>query len=309
MMDNKKNDLVNIDLRENTPWTMGMAGLVKWLTWETENILGVSKTTLKRKIIDEVILLRKQGLSEPEVAVIIEKKFEGPHPVEIQKRLRTISEDYLNREFDIFFSLLPSNTINMFFSQVFNREFNNIKWNVVGNSGDLEDSMNMKFLQIDTIAYAPSTNTMVAMELKINAKLTGDQIKKYCFMAAYLEHEKKIEEPVDFKLMIISPDKYTVSNIDEHKKDALRQIKDRDFPKKRVRIEIMERISSRATEILESSQVESTTWQQLGDYFYNIYLSLPDDFHSETYRKLISGFIESLANKNYNEKHKIFVKK
>ena len=31
------------DLSSPWPWPMGMAGLVKWLTWETENILGISQ--------------------------------------------------------------------------------------------------------------------------------------------------------------------------------------------------------------------------------------------------------------------------
>lgn len=34
------------------PWTMSIAGLIKWLSWETDNILGISKTKLIKQAIE-----------------------------------------------------------------------------------------------------------------------------------------------------------------------------------------------------------------------------------------------------------------
>ena len=48
--------LTNIaGLDASLPWTMGMVGLVKWLSWETDNITGKSKKALIEQAIRETL--------------------------------------------------------------------------------------------------------------------------------------------------------------------------------------------------------------------------------------------------------------
>ncbi|MFM7104121.1 MAG: hypothetical protein ACKOW8_01270, partial [Flavobacteriales bacterium] len=41
-------------LKDRISWTSGLAGVIRLLTWETDNALGISKTQLQKKVLDHV---------------------------------------------------------------------------------------------------------------------------------------------------------------------------------------------------------------------------------------------------------------
>ena len=56
----KRIGLLNIEhLKNRTSWTMGVAGVVRLLTWETKTTLGKSKTKFQKQIIKDVYNLSK----------------------------------------------------------------------------------------------------------------------------------------------------------------------------------------------------------------------------------------------------------
>ena len=122
-MSKKRIGLINFNhLKDKSYWTMGIAGITRLITWETQTVLGISKTTFRKNIttrIFDLCNITKQEQSKIDTILSAEHKnevesanaktlYEEPKknrlisPFEAQRRLRYFSEEYLNKEFDIF---------------------------------------------------------------------------------------------------------------------------------------------------------------------------------------------------------------
>ena len=127
------------DLKDYSPWTMGLAGITRLMTWETETVLGISKTSFRKRIIQDVLeILQSDSKKYSEIDSILSCKYsdeidesnaieiyEKPtkskliSPFEAQRRVRYFSEEFLNKEFDVFMSLLPNQILSEYMSSFF----------------------------------------------------------------------------------------------------------------------------------------------------------------------------------------------
>ena len=324
-------------LKDELPWTMGLAGLARLAAWETKNILGISKSEFIEKIIGWVIEIQKSNPSEnldksrirdickknikteiesAEVAKIYDKKITQDldgnklliSPMEAQRRIRCFSEEFLNKEFDVFMSLLPNRLINEYLRSFFDRISLKSEWNVFGLSNDFETAMDIKYMYHDTLLYSHATSQVIAIELKFDTELSKNQILKYAFMLADLESQGKISTDCCHDMLIISHNLSKSMKNPPKSKDgligiSLAQINDpkkTHFPKKPNGKEMRQRVDDlvpRTKEILQNMHISFTSWQQLGMYFSNALNEIEKTNENETLRKLIKGFLGTLTTK------------
>jgi hypothetical protein len=334
----KKLDKLNWikDFRDPFPWTMGLAGMLKWLRWQPKDLLGVKIGDLEvfdcgeqqyltlsefsDIAVEEILIsLKELGLFTEEIpeadvkAKLLDKlnqrqpKWTSPEAA--QYSLRTRKEDYLNKEFDVFLSLLPDSVLTAFFRNVFDDERNvpASRWNVIGNGHEFPKATDIAYMQMDTLAVGvveEKIDSLVAIELKIDKKLEGEQILKYCMMFADLVAQEKLPKNTSFNLLALMP-KVDVSK-EDLRKDALKAIdaifdtwkrcrwhskEDTEILKERIReqlpfVECMLEDKSFGFEIV--------SWQKFGEYFEK---TLATNTNGEMYEKLVSGFLDSLKCK------------
>lgn len=319
-------------LKDRISWTAGLAGVIRMLTWETKNALGIDKTELQRHAIHHADAMRGYKLMSKEelkeITDLINKRvnktevskanveglFDEPktgmliNPIEAQRRLRIFSEEFLNKEFDVFASLLPNHVITDYLSNHFAIRKES-EWTIVGSSNDFEASTGMKFMYMDTLAYSHNTSTLVAIELKMDSPLGKDQLLKYCFMAAYLEQRGMIAPNTNFKILILGNDNTLTDIIPSLMQEAKNQLQTERFPKKKITREEVDSLVPRTSELLAKLEIKNTTWQEFGTYFDTLRHKLPENSNAETLCKLIDGFLISLQTK-YSRKLKrvIYVK-
>ena len=61
--------LSSIDLQQPSPWGMGLVGLVKWLVWTPEVIVGKRKTAHIEKILE--VALQELDIKEQELTPLV----------------------------------------------------------------------------------------------------------------------------------------------------------------------------------------------------------------------------------------------
>ena len=325
----KRIGLLNIEhLKNRTSWTMGVAGVVRLLTWETKTTLGKSKTKFQKQIIKDVYNLSKnEDYTLNEIEGILNKQiknevvsanvsdiYESPKkdklisPIEAQRRLRYFSEEFLNKEFDILLSLLPNSILTNYFATFFpiSKE---CEWSVFGSSNDFEQSTEISFMYMDTLAYCHKTSTLVALELKMDSPIGDGQLLKYIFMSAYLESKGMIAQNTTLHILFLSPDSKTSKQIPLLLKDSKKQLENKQYPKKRVTLKEMESLAPRVHQILQSVIVQHTTWQKFGDNFEILLRKIPKNGYSESLYKLIDGFLITLQTKySRKQKKQIYIK-
>ena len=328
-MNKKRIGLTEINhLRDRLSWTMGVAGVIRMLVWETGSVLGISKTKFRDKITETVYKLSKsENISKDQIKSTLKKEidneimsskaesiYDSPKtdllisPIEAQRRLRYFSEEFLNKEFDILLSLLPNKYLNNYFLNYFDIPKTN-DWNIIGSSNDYEQATGIKFMYMDTLAYSHISKTLIALELKMDSQLGKDQLLKYMFMAAYLEEKEMISPNTEFKILILSPDSKTHNKIPELLEKTKEQINQKEFPKKGVTLQEMEALTPNVLRILKNVDIKSTTWQEFGEYFQVILDNIDSSEYSETFYKLVNGFLTTLKTK-YSRKLKknIYIK-
>lgn len=301
---------------------MGVAGVIRLLTWETQNTIGISKTKFQKRLIKDVYELSNNGeYTIDEIEQIINKNikkeissanvkeiYQDPvketliSPIEAQRRLRYFSEEFLNKEFDIFLSLLPNRVLTDYFSNYFSVA-DECQWTVIGSSNDFEQSTEISFMYMDTLAYCHKTSTLIALELKMDSQLGNDQLLKYVFMSSYLEAKGMIAPNTQLEILILGPDSEIASQIPNLLLDIENQLNKKLYPKKRVSFEEMETLVPRVKQILKSMNVKHTTWQKFGEYFETLLPNIPKNGYSESLYKLIEGFLMTLQTK-YSRKQK-----
>lgn len=291
-------------LSDSIPWTTGLSNMVEFLVWGTSNVLGVSKKEYTKQVIEWATHDEMRGLSSTEIAKSIEgklkvlleqteqldrysKKSTGICTArEALRRVKYFSEDYLNKEFDIFLSLVSDSYLDNFYKQYIDFEFDH-SWSTHGNSGLFEYSTELTAMFMDNLAYNVGSNILVANELKLNGKKNPDQILKYVLMYNYLEAKKFIDSKSKFLLLFIGG-KEVHYNLEEEIKNEI------EYCKKKGRQDLItDEILQRAYSIC----LKSISWMQMSDFNKTYLISLSGNNQVE--KKLLEGFNLSLQEKSF----------
>lgn len=292
-------------LKDEISWTTGLSNMVEFLAWDPQRILGITKKQYVRQIIEWAAHpeLKDKNIEEIEQSVI--KKLNTKmneseqlethstqtigicHAREAVRRVKFFSEDYLNKEFDIFLSLCSDVYLDLFYQQFISFEPNG-SWSTHGNSGIFATSTELKAMYMDNLAYNHQANVLIANELKLNGKKNPDQILKYCLMYEHLLEKGFIEKGAKFLLLFIGG-------------DALKQNKqtlvDRELAlcHKRPR-KYQHLLRPELLEIVEHLEVASITWSAFIE-FNNRYLA--ENSVCQVEQKLLRGFGHSLQSKSF----------
>jgi len=291
-------------LSEPIPWTTGLSNMVEFLVWGTSNVLGVSKKEYAKQIITWTLSKEMNGLPQREIERSVSKKLEVLLETteqldrysrkstgicsarEALRRVKYFSEDYLNKEFDIFVSLVSDNYLDQLYSRFIEFEDGNI-WSTHGNSGLFEYSTELKAMFMDNLAYNQSSNTLVANELKLNGKKNPDQILKYALMYNYLEENQFINSGSKFLLLFIGG-KEVQYDLDTELDEEIK------YCERKNRNDLI------TSEILERAKnicVKCMSWMDIIKFNESYLKSLHETNQVE--RKLLMGFNQSLREKSF----------
>ncbi|WP_201596747.1 hypothetical protein [Psychrobacter vallis] len=292
-------------LKDQISWTTGLSNMVEFLVWEPQRILGISKKQYVRQIIEWAIHPELEGKNLEEVEQSVIKKltlkmteFEQLETYSTQmvgicnareaiRRVKFFSEDYLNKEFDIFLSLCSDIYLDLFYQQFITFEPSGL-WSTHGNSGIFESSTELKAMYMDNLAYNHQSNVLVANELKFSGKKNPDQLLKYCLMYEHLLEKGFIDKGAKFLLLFIG------GNALEHNKQRL---VDRELALCHKRAKKYQHLLRKELlEIVDHLEVASITWSSLIE-FNNRYLAENDTCQVE--QKLLQGFNQSLQSKSF----------
>lgn len=292
-------------LKDLIPWTTGLSNMVEFLAWEPQRVLGISKKQyvnqiiewatspeLKDKSIEEIEEAISQKLNqkmhESEQLETYSKKTTGIcNAREAVRRVKFFSEDYLNKEFDIFLSLCSDRYLNLFYAQFINFDQSG-SWSTYGNSGIFEYSTELNAMFMDNLSYNHEANILIANELKLNGRKNADQILKYCLMYEYLLQTGFIYKGTQFLLLFIGG-----SVLKEDKQSLVDQeiAMCQSKPEKYQHL-----LRPELLEVINHLEVESITWQSLIE-FNNRYLNNNEICQVE--QKLLQGFNQSLQSKSF----------
>ncbi|OXL23170.1 hypothetical protein [Psychrobacter sp. DAB_AL32B] len=292
-------------LKDQIPWTTGLSNMVEFLVWEPQRVLGISKKQYVRQIIEWARLPELENKSIEEVEKVISKKLIQKmseseqletystqttgicNAREAVRRVKFFSEDYLNKEFDIFLNLCSDSYLNLLYAQFINFDQSG-SWSTHGNSGIFEYSTELNAMFMDNLSYNHEANVMVANELKLNGQKNADQILKYCLMYEYLLEIGFIDKGTKFLLLFIGgsalkEDKQSLVD----KEIAMCQSKPEKY-QHLLRDELLE--------VVAHLEIASITWQSLIE-FNNCYLNEHEVCQVE--QKLLQGFNQSIQSKSF----------
>ena len=289
-------------LSDRIPWTTGVSSLVEHLLWDTKSILGISKTSLIRQIVqwvdgyedssstlDEKTMYVNKKLRELSAQTDSSQRYDKPKssycgPREALRRNKFFSEDYLNKEFDIFLGLANDDYLDSLYGRYLDFQSGG-RWTTHGNGGLFEYSTGIDQMFMDNLAYNHDMRLLVANELKLGGKKNRDQLLKYSFMRLKLEEIEFIASDTEFLLLFIG---------DKHEQFELsseidNEIEYCDTPKGE------HLLNERIVEHARNMRVESLTWSEL--------LSFNNDYAKnlgplqQVEEKLLSGFATTLNEK------------
>lgn len=292
-------------LRDEIPWTTGLSNMVEFLVWEPQRVLGISKKQYVNQIIEWATSQELKDKSVEEIQKAISQKLNQKmneseqletystkttgicNAREAVRRVKFFSEDYLNKEFDIFLSLCSDTYLNLFYQQFINFEQSG-SWSTHGNSGIFEFSTELKAMFMDNLSYNYRANILVANELKLNGKKNADQILKYCLMYEHLLEIGFISKDAKFLLLFIGG-----SVLKEDKQSLINQevIMCQTKPEKYKHL-----LRPELLEVVTHLEIASITWQSLIE-FNNCYLNKNEVCQVE--QKLLQGFNQSLQSKSF----------
>ena len=298
-------------LAEPVSWSTGISNMLEWLTWSTNDILGVTKTKYRKKIVnwshDEAI--RTADIEEKQQFVIDKineemaanerlSRYEGPSssiasPREALRRAKFFSEDYLNKEFDIFWSLVSDSYLDAYYAQ-FTDLNSGGQWFTHGNSGLFACSSGIKEMQMDNLSYNPNENILIANELKLGGKKNPDQILKYALMFMLLIERGFISPGTRFMLLFIG-DKLEPS----HWHEVIE--KEMDYCEKSIKSTAKMALQPEVVELAKNAEYSTTTWSELMS-FNNSYISSLTLPSQQVEQKLLWGFNETLSAKAFMSK-------
>lgn len=292
-------------LKDEIPWTTGLSNMVEFLVWEPQRILGITKNQYVNQIIEWAMHADMQGKTLEEVEKEVSKKLNNEmndteqletystqttgicNAREAARRVKFFSEDYLNKEFDIFLNLCSDAYLDAFYNQfiIFSKGGS---WSTHGNSGIFEFSTELKVMAMDNLAYNYQANVLIANELKFNGKKNPDQILKYCLMYEHLLERNFIEKGTKYLLLFIGGstlqhDKQTLVN----QEIAFCERKPKKY-KHLLRDELLQ--------VVNHLEITSISWASLIE-FNSRYLNQNNVCQVE--QKLLKGFNQSLQSKSF----------
>ncbi len=280
--------------------------MFEWLAWDPKNILGVSKNEFRNKIIrwthDETVhyksICEKAKAAENKHEAELERsealfrydKIKSNTLVSVREALRRalyFSENYLNKEFDIFMALASDRYLDKFYGQ-FTKIQGCGKWCTHGKNMVFEYSTEINFMQMDNLAYNHGEKILIANELKLSGTKNGDQILKYAKMFYCLREKGFIDKGARFLLLFIGKTKDNYDWSAEINKERERITKD---SKKEKSLGTRQNI-----DIAKKAAYHSITW---GDVisFNEKYLKELDPITQQVEQKLITGFNDTLSKK------------
>lgn len=295
-------------LAEPTSWSTGISNMLEWLTWSTRDILGITKTEYRKLIIklshDETIrnaeLADKQQyvVQKLDAEILASEKlhrYDRPTsslatPREALRRAKYFSEEYLNKEFDIFWSLVSDRYLDTFYSQ-FTKINGHGKWFTHGNSSLFMYSTDIQEMQMDNLSYNPSERLLVANELKLGGKKNPDQILKYSLMHRLLKERGFIAPETRFLLLFIGEQakSYQWDNLIEH---------EIQYCQKSTKSTARTALEPEGIEVARNAEYAATTWNELLS-FNDRYTSSLDMSSQQVEYKLLWGFNKTLSAKAF----------
>lgn len=291
-------------LSDTVPWTSGIMNLAEHLVWDTKSILGISKKAYWKKTVAWACSDELQGLTLEEKYAAIQKKLDKLLKVsdnpsryskttsvvftarEALRQMRYFSEDFLNKEFDIFLNLSSDRYLDFLYGRfiVFN---SGESWSTHGNGGLFSCSVDIAAMQMDNLAYNDTENILVANELKLGGRKNRDQIIKYCYLYCELEKKGFIGKGAEYLLLFIG-DKNETYDL-EHELD--REI---SYCKSKGKIEFL---SDEILSCAKQLNLKSISWKELIK-INEEYLGTLDKT-SQVEIKLLQGFNTSLSEKKF----------
>jgi len=291
-------------LAEEESWTTGLSNMFEWLCWSPDHILGVSKAQYQRLIVtwaqdDEVRLASTEQklehikakldrvMSESEASDRDAPRRPGvKSPREALRCSKFQSEDYLNKEFDIFWSLASDAYLDAFYSR-FTPVRGGGAWFSRGNSGLFAQSTDIKDMQIDNLSYCPAEGLLIANELKLSGKKNPDQFLKHSLMFKFLKDRSFIGNDARFLLLFIGGKKWAP--------DWSQLIQEEvEYCEKSTKSTCKAALEAKA--VAQSASYASTTWLDVMEFN----AKYKDSLHprsQQVERKLLMGFNETLGRK------------
>ena len=294
-------------------WATGLSNMLEWLVWDTSNVLGITKTEYLRRLIawsvegavqndtaEEKIKyvsarlareLQRTEQSEryaPRIPGIVTAR-------EALRRAKYFSEDYLNKEFDIFWILVSDRYLDEFYGQ-FTAIKGGGRWSTHGNSGLFHYSTAITEMQMDNLSYNETEGLLVGNELKHRGKKNPDQILKYALMFKLLCERKFIGSDSRLLLLFIG---WTKDNT-----PCEAQIENEiAFCKNSSKSTARDACRPGVIEIARRATYASTTWSELMQFNEKYFANLDPQMH-QVERKLLAGFNESVAAKKSMQEKK-----
>jgi hypothetical protein len=295
-------------LKDEMPWTTGLSNMMEYLQWETSAVLGISKA----KLIKDVLKIAGADDRETAVNKELEKirnesdiadRYALPKesyctPREALRRGKFFSEDYFNKEFDVFMSLCSDEYLDSFYRQFYPKIKGGHRWSTHGNSGLYSYSTGISEMSMDNLAYNDSECLLIANELKLGGKKNKDQLLKYAYMWRMLETKGFIKPGCHFVLLFISDknDSYDkkreleqeIFYCNEYEKSKLIFTNDQNIKK------------------AEEMTLACISWEGILRFNTEYLKTLGHSQQVES--KLLNGFNESIASKHFMQKSTVIKK-
>jgi len=293
-------------LKEEEHWPDAIANMVESIAWQTQSVLGVSKSQLIKRIVNETLQVVDDDVDRDKIGrqVVEHIKREvadntvsdrAPRPTgtglispyEAHRRMRFHSEDFLNREFDILWSLVGDDYLDTFYGQ-FTDVAPDGKWVTHGNTTRLLNSLGCYDMQFDSLSYNYDRKLLVANELKLGGGKNRDQVLKYSHLFRSLRRNGYIECDDETMLLFIGR---TIIDHDQVQYVIRKEIDYLDANPKKWFTADRDGIVRDA----QSMKIYSTTWREL--WGFNTVYARERAKDQQTLQKLLIGFNDSLAQK------------
>ena len=295
------------NLKNGSKWTTAFSSMFEWITWETDRILGIPKSEYAKKVIALTVENLNSNSDQGEIAKKITntlsserkktyredrfaEKMKGlVNPYEALRRARFFSEDYINKEFDLFMYLASSSFLDYVYSKYFQIKAGEC-WYYQGNSGMFAVNTNTGYMQMDGLSYNEKAKVIIGNELKLGGKKNKDQILKYVSLYIDLKESNFIEKDCSFKLLFTSETEESFS-IDALLEDEIKHCS-------RENKEWFKRNKAKIMLELPKIEVNSMSWIALRNHIKEY---LPK-VNSDVEEKLMNGFIDAIEEKYHINK-------
>ena len=292
-------------LDEPVQWPTGLFNMFEWMAWEPIRILGVSKSSYRKLIIewshedtvlDEPLEKKIAHAKKKHEAECKEHEKSNRYAQqdkntiasvrEAVRRVKFFSENYLNKEFDIFWSLVSNRYLDEFYGQ-FTKLTRSGEWFTHGKNMVFEHSTQIKHMHMDNLAYNPKEPILVANELKLGGSKNSDQILKYAKMFDLLRERSFIAENAIFMLLFIGSKR---ENFD------LGAAIEKEYRYCENKENLRWLIEPRNLDVAKSAAYATATWNDLMS-FNDKYFDRLDPETQQVEIKLLTGFNQSLTEK------------